>query len=368
MRGRSHTSTVAAGAGRGVDRHPGQLRRRQVPGRTVDPVPGPPGGSHRDLTGTHGGGDRSGCHPVAAAPRRHHQHPFEPAGTGPRPGPLEAVGAQTDPLHCGRPPAQGAARRRPGWLPPRWLHRPAGPRRHRPDAGHRRRARPGADAEGYHGGTVVGQDGLGLAGLAFETALGQEVPIESGTGAGGKRQVREDRDAENGRVRGRPPHHLEAGRAHWAARPRQQRLAVLLPAGHRPHQIGEPVEIRPDERLRGGGTEHVALGSAHDGTGHVEPGRYRVVARNDEVGEGREAPGQVVDPILQGRHHGFGHERGTRPKLVPVVGRGRQLGHDDVEVPLEPRPGGRPFPSPARLRPGPRREPPGPRRRLRWRK
>ena len=55
----------------------------------------------------------------------------------------------------------------------------------------------GADPEGHHGRAVVGQHGLGLAGLSLEAALGQEAPVEGGAGAGRRGEVGEHRDPEH---------------------------------------------------------------------------------------------------------------------------------------------------------------------------
>ena len=60
-----------------------------------------------------------------------------------------------------------------------------------------------ADAEGHHGRAVVGQHGLGLAGLPFEAALGEEAPVDGGAGAGRDGQVGEHRHPEHGGSFGR---------------------------------------------------------------------------------------------------------------------------------------------------------------------
>ena len=61
------------------------------------------------------------------------------------------------------------------------------------------------------------------------------------------------------------------------------------------------------------------------------------MAGNDEIGERREPAGQLVDPLLQCGHH-LGRSRVTRPAAAwrRLSRGGRQLGHEHVQVPLEP--------------------------------
>src|SRR4051794_2774549 len=53
---------------------------------------------------------------------------------------------------------------------------------------------------------------------------------------------------------------------------RGQRLA-FLPAGHRPEQIGQSVEVGHDEAAFRGRDQRQPFGAAHDGAGHVEQRR-----------------------------------------------------------------------------------------------
>ena len=52
-----------------------------------------------------------------------------------------------------------------------------------------------------------------------------------------------------------------------------------------------------------GGRQGVALGSSHDGAGHIEVGRHRVAAGNHELGRRRESGREGIDPGLEGVDH-----------------------------------------------------------------
>ena len=112
-------------------------------------------------------------------------------------------------------------------------------------------------------------------------------------------------------------------------------LLAFLPASHRPEQVGEPVEIRPDERALAPAGDDQPLGSTHSGASHVERGRDEVLPWQHELGRHLEALGEPIDRGLKSFDHLGSHQRDAGYKLRTVLRERGDLCHQDIEVALE---------------------------------
>ena len=323
-----------ARSGCGLRSDPGQFRRRQIAGRPVDPVTGPPGGIHGHLGPPH---RRFQIRRASGPGGDDHRHPVDPGAAPGAAAAVEAVGAESDAFEGGDDSVGVARRRGQGGGHLGGVAGLAGQRRARPPQPVRVHPVARADTERHHGRAIVGPYRQGLPGLSLEAALGQEVPGHRGAGAGGRGEIGVDGNPQHRRPGRNPPDQLETGCGHLLAFP------TRLDSNDSPCSWQRAsAHSRSDSRFRYGTTSdpseaapRAALGAPDDGAGHVEGGGERIVTGNHEIGERREPGADGIDLTLQGGDHVRRDQGDARLELGPVRGRGGQLRHQHVQVSLD---------------------------------
>ena len=248
-----------------------------------------------------------------------------------------ALGVGAPPTSAQRGRQRRRACRRPGRTRPRRRAAPA--RRRSPARRCRRRPRDGRRCRGHD---------ERLADLAVEPRRGRAAPGRARAGGAPAPRCPPAR-----RRRRRRGHGARDRRRRWPSPGARGRLTccsvgrgddvgtrrrswtsgrALLPAGHRPQQVGQPVEVGHDERRRRRPPQRVPLGPAHDGAGEVEPGRRTVLAGHDELGRRVEALVELVDRALQRVDHLAASPPWCPARASAVLRQRGQLGHEHPQV------------------------------------